>query len=834
VAAVVSGAACEPARPAGGSGPVPRAARRRGVSSVLSMMFLVIFGTLGVAMAVVAQGNLRSADSSLRVSRAMSAAETGLAFAARRLEAETARFVVRRGVIDGEFAQSLWEGTFAPEPDDPDGLEVLPPVGYEAAATPAGIAEALLAAHLADGDSLAIDPGDASLPSFDAATGRVVARPIRLGPLRGENDPAPEWLPGDPVPLHFRVSYRLLPGEPIIRIESEGRDGEIRRSVRMDFRLDKRIEYAVLGANRIMIGKNVRVEGPLGTTFGLGPDELNDGFGQPLLIRSDFAHLDATGGLDAWLEELHREVTRHDADHDRRLRLHHPMEGSGAESLLQSLAGIAPVDPNGGAAVLDRDANEYVDEFDLFLLRFDADEDGGVVWSPALAAAAGLGLVEAEFEGIDDQLARLIDLARPDRNGDGRSDAEDVRLGWNDGVIDAKDRYAKVHGSLLLAVTEAQWEDAAGPPWQRFVEGPIRAGDASPITFGVSLDDARVATPADFPPRPAALAELATTPLPPHGDGSEGGEAERLWESVPYGSPQPYDWYDRPVYRDTTFTNLRIPEGSNALFVNCRFVGVVYIETEMDCDHVDWNYAGALEQVTEEGGETYRLRYPDIVAESGGEPVPDTRTRSNNLRFHDCVFVGTIAADTPSGYAHWRNKVQFTGSTRFHTDASSPDLFAEDGGLLATLYEGLGEETHRELRKSSMMLPGWSVDVGPFGDEAVGGESELPVVRLRGTIVAGVLDIRGTADIHGTLLMTFKPEAGEGPLHYGGRPDAFNTTIGYFGPEDGDFEGAAPGEGAFGEISLRWDPLAELPDGIPWPLIVESVPGSYREARATP
>ena len=58
---------------------------RRGVSSVLSMMFLVIFGSLAAAMAVVAQGNLRTADSSLKVSRAMSAAETGLTFAARRL-----------------------------------------------------------------------------------------------------------------------------------------------------------------------------------------------------------------------------------------------------------------------------------------------------------------------------------------------------------------------------------------------------------------------------------------------------------------------------------------------------------------------------------------------------------------------------------------------------------------------------------------------------------------------------------------------------------------------------------------------------------------------------
>ena len=40
---------------------------RHGVTSVLAMMFLVIFGSLSVAMAIMAQGNLRAADSALHV-----------------------------------------------------------------------------------------------------------------------------------------------------------------------------------------------------------------------------------------------------------------------------------------------------------------------------------------------------------------------------------------------------------------------------------------------------------------------------------------------------------------------------------------------------------------------------------------------------------------------------------------------------------------------------------------------------------------------------------------------------------------------------------------------
>ncbi|MFZ9914002.1 MAG: hypothetical protein ACO3IB_01500, partial [Phycisphaerales bacterium] len=66
------------------------------MASVLAMMFLVIFASLAAAMAVVAQGNLRTADSALKVSRAQSAAESGLVFAARRLEKENQVKLIER------------------------------------------------------------------------------------------------------------------------------------------------------------------------------------------------------------------------------------------------------------------------------------------------------------------------------------------------------------------------------------------------------------------------------------------------------------------------------------------------------------------------------------------------------------------------------------------------------------------------------------------------------------------------------------------------------------------------------------------------------------------
>ena len=121
--------------------------RRRGVASVLSMMFLVIFGSLAAAMAVVASGNVRTADVSLRVSRSTSAAETGLVYGTWILEREASRFVVRKGEIDAEFTAELWNGTYDTSTDGE--VIVSPADGYVTSTDPSSLAEAVRDAHLA-------------------------------------------------------------------------------------------------------------------------------------------------------------------------------------------------------------------------------------------------------------------------------------------------------------------------------------------------------------------------------------------------------------------------------------------------------------------------------------------------------------------------------------------------------------------------------------------------------------------------------------------------------------------------------------------------------------
>ncbi|MEE2896510.1 MAG: hypothetical protein VX726_12325 [Planctomycetota bacterium] len=780
--------------------------RRHGVASVLAMMFLVIFGSLAAAMAVVATGNIRTADVSLRVSRATSAAETGLVYGTWILEREARRFVVMKGEIDADYADDLWNGSWDVGADG--AVEILDPEGYVVASSAESLADAVRDAHLAGDHAEAIEPGDAALPSI-GEDGALDVRPIRVS--------------GDDGSAWFRLRYEPVPGVNAIRIVSEGVDREVRRTLSMLVELDKRIEYAVVSPNRIMIGKNVMILGPLGTRFGENPDELNGGNGDPLDMRSDVRWLSAD--LDASLDAFEALVIANDADDDGRLRPDHPVEGSGLE-------------PD----FIDLDGDEFVDEFDLFLAAFDLDEDGRVVYDADLSGGATV-----EFDGIDDQYAHLLDNAVPDRNADGVVDDADTDLGYRDGVLDSWDRYAKVQGRLAFAVERSDWEAEHGAPVRSVVRGSVRPElDQAAMRFGLDEDELRVVTTDMFADSAGYFLDVANA-----GDDFDsqvaagvaaGGEAlvpgdddHPGYETTPLGSSNPYDLYLRPIYRGITFEDVKIPVGTNALFEDCRFVGVTYVETDPQCTDPNWNYAGSLEDADPGEGFLIRTRFEGLVSSHPdlGE-VLDSKPLSNNLRFADCTFLGSLAGDTPNQYTHWRNKVQVTGASRFFSDPSDPDLLAQpDGEMLQDLLEALPAEQLAEMRKSSIMMPGWSVDVGSFTNEVVADDLDAtPRVELRGVIVAGILDIRGTALVEGTLLMTFRPTPGEGPLFYDGQADAFNTTIGYFGPDDGDGEGSDPLDpsfSGFGEIVLEYDEDVVLPDGIPWPIVAEPIAASYRE-----
>ena len=206
-------------------------------------------------------------------------------------------------------------------------------------------------------------------------------------------------------------------------------------------------------------------------------------------------------------------------------------------------------------------------------------------------------------------------------------------------------------------------------------------------------------------------------------------------------------------------------------------------------------------------------KWPNLTVDVNGVSVDDTKPYGNNVHFHDCVFQGSIASGTeagvqPLGYTHVRNKVTFTGKTRFDHDAETD------------------AEKRRFYERSSMLLPHISVEVGSFDD----GFSSDEVVDLTGAIVAGVIDMRGQVSIRGTLISTFEPIDGVAPVEEGNTPN-FNVTLGYFSQDAGDLEsgsGTRTAEG-LGRIRVVYDPSLALPDGINSPIELTPLSGTYFE-----
>lgn len=799
---------------------------RKGVASVLAMMFLVIFGSLAATMGIVAQGNLRTARTHLQVSRALASAEAGLEYAERRLESAVRRFVLDRGEITEDLALALWMGTY----DSSHGtIEVRDPVGFSEATPPAGIAEALANVHAAATHQVyGKVPNDGDLPYIDQATGQVITRPIGFDSG------------GEPS---FQIIYTPLADARYVRVTVIGRDGDVQRTISVDYLLAKRLRFAIMSPNRIMLGKNVQVQGSIGSRY----DELDFPNGHPIVARSDFYGLSSS--LDAVLDEFYANLPLYDVDGDGRLRVGHSVESQGIPSGAYDVTG-----------------DGFVDDYDLFLAEFDTlTQDGRVVYDADLAAAAGYPGLSVEFD-VDLDLARLIDQSFPDRNRDGVVDDRDVALGYNDGILCRLDYYAKVHGSLGFKVSAQEWETAQGDHWQAFVHGARRPDRYEPaVSFNVSDDELLALDAADFTSSQDSIAAIAEAGQSFEAQVSAqlgSGAAEYIppgpdtWEQMPWRSPGFYDWYQRPIYRNMTFKNVVIPMGTNALFENCTFIGATKVETYSDNTHVNWNYYGTKE-LAPDG--TYREKYEILDKEDipdgqqdfyanydqlpdalyiDGERVRDTKPWSNNVRFHDCEFRGSVVTTATQTFTHVRNKLQFTGSTVF----IEPSV----GGSGADVTEAQWDK----LKRSSMMAPGYSVDIGTFNSPA------SQDVNLRGTIITGVLDIRGNTNVVGSLLMTYSPTMGEGALAYGGNPANFNSTFGYFGPEDGDGESLDPrnftdtngdgqidigidysGDGqpdpweGYGKIRIIHDPDIPLPDGLMTPLQIVIDPDSYREGK---
>lgn len=149
-------------------------------------------------------------------------------------------------------------------------------------------------------------------------------------------------------------------------------------------------------------------------------------------------------------------------------------------------------------------------------------------------------------------------------------------------------------------------------------------------------------------------------------------------EYFPHG-PDGYDDYqsgsitlNRYVYEGRTYRNAYLPANQNALFKNCTFEGVLYI----DCS------------------ESTSMYY-------------------NNVRFEDCTFNGVVVTNTPDELNWQRNTLYFTGSANFNNTS--------------------------DIQEAIILAPHFNVELGQ-------------TVTATGTIVGGIVDVRGNAEIYGMII----------------------------------------------------------------------------------
>jgi Tfp pilus assembly protein PilX len=165
----------------------------------------------------------------------------------------------------------------------------------------------------------------------------------------------------------------------------------------------------------------------------------------------------------------------------------------------------------------------------------------------------------------------------------------------------------------------------------------------------------------------------------------------------------------------------------------------------------------------------------------------DNSTAANNVRFENCVFNGPIvttpSTDTSSGW--WqRNQLYFTGAETFQNNTTVP---------------------------ATILAPNFNVNLG--NTDPTRSENNI----LTGAIVGGIVDIRGNAQVYGTIISMFDTSG-----YSSGYVSNIGATL-----NDGGSETVSLGD--VGTIDITPDPSKLLPSGITAPIIISPQQSSYSE-----
>jgi len=162
-----------------------------------------------------------------------------------------------------------------------------------------------------------------------------------------------------------------------------------------------------------------------------------------------------------------------------------------------------------------------------------------------------------------------------------------------------------------------------------------------------------------------------------------------------------------PVYQNRNFTNVKVPTGTNPVFIKCTFNEITYVDTDETKTLDDWSYSSV--------GQNTRSWHKDRP-----------NALSNNVSFMGCAFNGPVITGVPKEFWWTKNALNF---------ADSPD------GTAHTVFSN----TH--MSESTILAPNFNVNIGDFHDPDSTSRS-----TLTGIIVGGIVDVRDYAEIHGTIL----------------------------------------------------------------------------------
>jgi hypothetical protein len=200
----------------------------------------------------------------------------------------------------------------------------------------------------------------------------------------------------------------------------------------------------------------------------------------------------------------------------------------------------------------------------------------------------------------------------------------------------------------------------------------------------------------------------------------------------------------RNVYENQTFTDALLPANRNALFKNCTFENVLYVNCARN------------------GSISY-----------------------NNVRFENCTFNGVIVTEAPQVFKWQHNCLYFTGEATFNNQSG--------------------------IQEATILAPHFNVNLGNTNPQQ--GDNNI----LTGAIIGGIVDVRGNAQIHGTIIsMCDTTKWDEGYV------TNIGATLADGGTETTDL-------GDVGVISITPQDDMMLPSGITSPIVIEPLQNTYSE-----